>query len=167
MNIIGLIMKEIQSINDLPSCHAVYALYGGVSQKYVAYVGNTSNLKRRIQQHLVGRDSSISTGTSATGLNPDYVTEVRWWEDHRFKINNAYLLASELAAFEILKPALRSRGAVKKEAETWYGYSGAKREMKRLFKGKPSGILTILTLDDLIQRIKKIEERMLRLEKRE
>lgn len=160
-------MIRIHSINDLPTNHAVYALYGGKSKKYVAYVGTTTNLKRRIQQHLVGRDSSISTGTSATGLNPDYVTEVKWWWDHRFDGNNHYLLASELAAFDVLKPALRSRGSVTKDAETWYGYTSLKREMRKVFRGKPTGVLTLLSMDDLIQKIESLEERLSRLEESE
>ena len=74
------------SISALPDTCAVYALYGGYGHHaYVAYVGNTRNLKKRIQQHLVSQDGGASTGTSAVILNPDHVTEVRWWRKIDFK----------------------------------------------------------------------------------
>ena len=91
-------------------------MYGGHDRaRYVAYVGIADKLKRRIVQHLVSRDSSIATGTSAVGLNPDYVTEIRWWEHQRFSDRNA-LIAAELVAFEFFDPALRSRGRIPKIA---------------------------------------------------
>lgn len=56
-------MKEISEIADLPSCPALYALYGGVGRNlYVAYVGIADSLKRRAVQHLLNRNSSIATG---------------------------------------------------------------------------------------------------------
>jgi hypothetical protein len=91
---------------------AVYALFGGHGKGlYVAYVGIADSLKRRIVQYLVRRDSSVATGTSAVGLNPDYVIVVDWWEHpdfaERFKLQVA-----ELVAFDVLNPALRSRGKI-------------------------------------------------------
>jgi hypothetical protein len=42
-------------------------------------------------------------------LNPDYVTELRWWEHPDFA--ERYVLeAAELVAYDMLNPALRSRG---------------------------------------------------------
>lgn len=76
---------QLQSISELPEKPAVYALYGGVDRQYVAYVGVTKNLKGRIIQHLVARDSSIATRYSPVGLlNPELVAEVRWWEHPQF-----------------------------------------------------------------------------------
>jgi hypothetical protein len=51
---------------------------------YVAYVGVAGGLKPGIIHRLVRRDSSVATGTSAVVLNPDYVTELRWWEHPDF-----------------------------------------------------------------------------------
>ena len=103
---------KIASISELPNSPAVYAMYGGHDRmRFVAYVGVADKLKRRIIQHLVNRDSSVATGTSAVGLNPDYVTEVRWWEHPRFNDWNV-LVAAELMAFEVFDPALRSRGRI-------------------------------------------------------
>ena len=61
------------SLTALPQEPAVYALYSG---RDIIYVGITGSLRTRIKQHLVNRDSSIATGTSAAMLNPDHVTPV-------------------------------------------------------------------------------------------
>ena len=57
---------EVCSFSDLPSyAPAVYAICGGRgSNSYVAYVGMTYDLKKRIMQHFVKQNSSISTGTA-------------------------------------------------------------------------------------------------------
>ena len=52
-------------------------MHGGL-KSYVAYVGMGGNLKQRIEQHLIKRDSSVTTGTSAVGLNTDHVRRVDW-----------------------------------------------------------------------------------------
>ena len=70
------VMLRVCSVSKLPNVSAVYVLYGG---KDLVYVGATDKLRNRIEQHLVRRDSSIATQTSAVSLNPDYVSEVRWW----------------------------------------------------------------------------------------
>src|SRR5690349_13098288 len=91
-------------IPDLPNRPALYALYGGTGRReYVAYVGIADSLKRRAAQHLLNRDSSVATGTSAAGINPNYVTGIRWWEHRRFS-KRAALQAAELVAFDVLKP---------------------------------------------------------------
>ena len=78
-------MISITSINDLPNVPSVYAMYGGQGRGlYVAYVGIAGKLKQRIIQHLIRRDSSVATGTSAVALNPDYITQVKWWEHSDF-----------------------------------------------------------------------------------
>ena len=72
--------------SDLPKVPAVYALYGGRGRgSYVAYVGQAVKLRVRIEQHLVRRDSSVVTGVAAVSLNPDHVTEVRWWVHPEFE----------------------------------------------------------------------------------
>jgi hypothetical protein len=108
------------SVSELPSVPAVYALYGGAGRGlYVTYVGIADRLKERITQHLVRRDSSIVTGVSTVGINPDLVTEVRWWTHPDFS-DRAVLQAGELLAFDALEPALRSRGGITGEAKTLY-----------------------------------------------
>jgi hypothetical protein len=152
--------KMPRSISELPAVPAVYALYGGQGRGlHVAYVGVADRLKDRIKQHLVRRDSSIATGTSAVGLNPDYVTEVRWWEHTDF-LNRDALEAAELVAFEALDPALRSRGRVTGEAKRLFDDSSWKNEMRSLFLSEASGCLAIPSLLDALDRIADLEERM-------
>ena len=56
-------MTSVSPIADLPNEPAVYAMYGGSGAGlYVAYVGVASKLKQRVTQHLVRRDSSVTTG---------------------------------------------------------------------------------------------------------
>jgi hypothetical protein len=151
---------KISSISDLPNIPAVYALYGGQGHGlYVAYVGVADKLKNRIRQHLVRRDSSVTTGTSAAGLNPDYVTEVRWWEHSTFA--DRYVLeAAELVAFDELEPALRSRGKVTDSAKQLYSDNSWRQEMFRLFSSEPTGYLIIPSLLDALDRIADLERRV-------
>src|SRR5690348_6630866 len=72
-------MEELWLISDLPNKPAVYALCAGRRGTTYVYVGYTKTLKTRIFQHLVARDSSINTATAAVRLNPDRITEIRWW----------------------------------------------------------------------------------------
>jgi excinuclease UvrABC nuclease subunit len=53
--------QMLLGIADLPNRPALYALYGGTGRHaYVAYVGITDKLKRRVAQHLLTRDSSAA-----------------------------------------------------------------------------------------------------------
>ena len=56
-------------------------MYGGegVGRGWVAYVGIAGNLRSRLDQHFVRRDSSVVTGTSAVGVNVEHVRYVDWW----------------------------------------------------------------------------------------
>ena len=148
----------------MPNCPALYALYGGTDRHaYVAYVGITDKLKRRAAQHLLSRDSSAATGTSATGINPDYVTEIRWWEHRRFS-KPAVREAAELVAFKMLDPALRSRKHIGKAAQKLLESSRFRNEMERLFKKKPTGHLRIPSLEQVARRLAIFEDRLDRIE---
>jgi hypothetical protein len=150
----------------LPNCPALYALYGGTGRHaYVAYVGITDKLKRRVAQHLLTRDSSAATGTSATGINPDYVTEIRWWEHRRFS-KPAAREAAELVAFKLLDPALRSRKSIGKAAQELLKNSRFRKEMEMLFKKKPTGYLRIPSLEQVARRLSAFEDRLDRIEER-
>jgi hypothetical protein len=157
---------KITSISKLPNSPAVYAMYGGhARERYVAYVGVADKLKRRIIQHLINRDSSIATGTSTAGLNPEYVTEVRWWEHHSFSKRNA-LIAAELIAFQVFDPALRSRGKVPKKALEIQSDEEFRAEMTSLFKGEPKDTLIVPSLQNLADTITILEQKIALLEKR-
>ncbi|RMG56022.1 MAG: hypothetical protein D6723_01400 [Acidobacteria bacterium] len=159
-------MTTLTSISELPNVPAVYALYGGRRRGvYVAYVGIADALRRRIIQHLVGRDSSIAAGTSAVVLNPDYVTEVRWWEHPEFKERHV-LEAAELVAFDVLDPALRSRRNIRQRVKQLYVDEEFRQKMRSLLAGEPTGRLRIFTLQDVIEKIAEIEERVSAIERR-
>lgn len=158
-------MRQVTSITELPNVPAVYAMYGGQgSSAYVAYVGVADVLRRRVVQHLIRRDSSITTGTSAVSLNPDLVSEVRWWEHPDFT-GRAVLLAAELVAFDVLEPALRSRGGITGEAKQLYWDEGFSGPMRSLFEGAATGRLLIPTLQAALGRIDDLERRVATLER--
>ena len=152
----------------VPVGPAVYAMYGGREsggRLYVAYVGVADKLKTRLQQHLIRRDSSVTTGTSATGLNVAYVTEVRWWTHPDFS-NRAVLEAAELIAFEVLDPALRSRGRISDAARQLADKPTFSQPTKTLFLGPPTGKVQVPTLVDALEKIADLERRLADLEAR-
>lgn len=159
-------MKKTRiSLFDLPNIPAVYALYGGRGRGYYcAYVGVAGKLKGRVLQHLVRRDSSVTTETSAVVLKPDYVTEVRWWEHPNFKERH-FMQAAELVAFDILNPILRSRGAIQDKARQLYSDEAFRKEMETLFQGKPAGQIALMTLQEAFERITALERRVEDLER--
>lgn len=157
-------MTELAAISDLPGQPAVYALYGGRGRGlHVAYVGSARDLRARITQHLIRRDSSITTGVTVAMLNADHVTQVRWWEHPSFT-DETHLLAAELLAFEILEPALRSRGQPQEQARQLATDPAFAAEMRQFFAGEATGRLTLPTLQDALERIATLEERLAALE---
>ena len=145
-------------ISELPAKPAVYTLHGGQGRgKYTAYVGVTSNLKSRIRQHFIRRDSSIVTATSAAMLNPDYVTEIRWWLDSRFEDKHKRE-AAELIAFDLFEPTLRSRGGISTEAEKKSTELAFEEEMTELFQGEPTGQIETPSLEEALKRIHSLEQ---------
>lgn len=159
-------MQEAAAISDLPNVPAVYALYGGRGRgQHVAYVGVTDKLRQRITQHLVRRDSSVVTGVSVVSLNPDLVSEVRWWLHPTFH-DPAHVSAAELVAFDVLEPVLRSRGALEAQAHALYADETFIGQMRDLFGGTPSGRVVIPTLADALERIAALERRLAALEVR-
>lgn len=158
-------MDVLHSVSELPQVSSVYAMYGGKGRgRYVAYVGIGKSLKPRVMQHLVRRDSSVTAGTSAVQLNPDYVTEVEWWEHPHFSQRHV-LEAAEMVAFDVLDPALRSRGAPQEKARALYAEAGFRQEMRSLFESEPAGRLVIPTLEDALERIVELEGRVAALER--
>jgi hypothetical protein len=141
-------MRDFSPVYDLPNVPAVYAFYsGGRGPQYAAYVGIAGRLKQRIIQHLIRRDSSVATGTSAVNLNPDQVTSLSWWEHADFK-HTVNLKAAEMVAFEILNPALRSRGTTDKAGSQLLKEEDYYSKMQVLFQGNPTGSVAFVTLTD-------------------
>lgn len=79
-------MKRTDSLRDLPKGSAIYALSTSSGRnRSVSYVGETNSLQHRIKEHIVKKNSSVTTGQSAVQLNTEFISEVFWWEDASFK----------------------------------------------------------------------------------
>lgn len=153
-------MLNAISVSQLPDRPGIYALCGGRKQSlYVVYVGAANSIKQRITQHLVRRDSSVVTGVAAASLNPELITEVRWWENALFE-DRVYLEAAELIAFDIFMPVLRSRGKVQDASRKLVDDEKYRNTMNDLFRCEASGRLCILTLQDALERIETLEQQM-------
>ncbi len=158
-------MRDFTPAYKLPNVPAVYAFYSeGRRFSYVAYVGIAGRLKQRIIQHLIRRDSSVATGTSAVNLNPDLISKVCWWEHQSFD-KTVNLKAAEMVAFEILNPALRSRGAVDNAGMSLFRNKSFKAKFEKLFENDPTGNIEFPSLSDAMDRIRTIEAKFQKLEK--
>lgn len=151
-------MEQVRTLAAVPSLPAVYAMYGGQGGR-PAYVGIAGKLRSRLRQHLVLRDSSVTTGTAVVALNPDAVRVVTWWQDRSFA-DKTTREAAELIAFEVLRPALTSRGSVGHDASRLARDEDFRRGMTALFEEAPQGRYEIPTLADLIDRVEQLEERL-------
>lgn len=159
-------MRDFSPVYDLPNIPAVYALYSGAGRsRHVAYVGIGGNLKQRTTQHLIRRDSSVTTGVSAVGLNPDHVTSLSWWSHPSFE-DNAHLKAGELVAFEVLNPTLRSRGFIDNAVRSLQSDMAFIKGMRDLFEGEPSGSVTFLSLSDAFEQINMLKQKIQDLEEK-
>lgn len=157
-------INVFRSILELPTAPGVYGMYSGLGRgAHCAYVGIAGNLKQRIAQHLIRRDSSVTTGASAVSLNPDYISEVKWWEHPDFHQRH-FLEAAELVAFEILDPVLRSRGAIQDQARQLYASAEFQARMRSLFQSEPRGHLKIYSLQDALEKISELDRRLASLE---
>lgn len=157
-------MIEIKAVADLPARPAIYALYGGRGRGlHIAYVGSARDVRARLTQHLVHRNSSVTTGVSAASLHANLVTEARWWEQSDFA-DETRLLAAELVAFDTLEPALRSRGQPREDARLLAADAQFRSAMVQRFTSEPTGRLRILSLQDALERIAALEERVRALE---
>jgi hypothetical protein len=155
----------MQTLSPIPKVAGVYGMYGGRGRSHhLAYVGIADSLKTRIAQHLVKRDSSVATGTTAACLNPDYVTEVVWWCHEDFA-NRDKLGAAEHIAFGLLNPALRSRGKVTESAKIWANDNKFQNAMYHLFTHPPTDKLVLPSLHVLQRRLEALERRVVKLEK--
>ena len=126
--------------------------------KNVAYVGISGNLRRRIRQHMIERNSSVVTGVSATLLNPDKVSHICWWCHEDFSDNNL-LKAAEIVAFEVFNPSLRSLAPDTENAKAILEDQTFHEEMKQLFSKKPNGLYYPMTFDNLVYWTQKIDRR--------
>ena len=140
-------------------------MYGGesVGQRWVAYVGIAGNLRGRLDQHFVKRDSSVVTGTSAVGVNIEHVRIVEWWEHERFR-DDDQRHAAEIVAFEVLNPALRSRGRPRQAALAYLHDQAFMDDVRAALAAPPAGRLVLPRLADLAHTVADLERRVQDLE---
>jgi hypothetical protein len=115
-----------------------------------------------VSQHLVRRDSSIVTGTSVVSLNPDYVSEIRWWELPEFSKRD-YLEAAEVIGFEVFDPVLRSRGKLTDRANQLLIDADFQKKMRILFLGGLYGDMDFPDFQDVLEMITHLEEEIRKL----
>lgn len=106
----------------------------------------------RQELNLVRRDSSVTTG-------------VCWWEHPDFAHKHV-LAAAELVAFEVFNPSLRSRGTPQAPARELYEDEVFRARVTDLFQGEPAGQVIIPTLENALERIAALEQRVAELERR-
>ena len=125
--------------SHVPTSPAIYALHGGTAgNRRVAYVGQARNLRIRLRQHLLLRDSSITTGAAVVSLNPDLVRAVDWWTHDGFS-DSVTLEAAELVAFDVLDPTLRSQGWPSLPARELSSKTQFIESFRKLFLSAPIG----------------------------
>jgi hypothetical protein len=156
--------KTFDSIADVPSTPGVYVMYAGSGRALEAiYVGIASNLKSHLGQHLIRRDSRITTGAGAVSLNPDKICEVHWWKHKRFKSMD-YRGAAEVIASQVLNPVLRNRALPTPEARELADDKSFADTMRDLIGGPPAGVVTIDTVETLGRRVAQLERKLRTLE---
>lgn len=154
-------MNKVVSVwSDVPRVPAVYAMHGGEPPRtWVAYVGIAGDIQGRLIQHFVRRDSSVVTGSSAVGVNIDLVRHVDWWEHPDFA-NGDHRHAAELIAFDVLDPALRSRGNPRQAATLLSQEPAFRAAMATLFEGPPAGRFKPPLLWDTAAQLRRLESRV-------
>lgn len=157
-------LKVVSSIKGLPNKSAIYCLICGKGKNSILYVGQTDNLRRRIGQHLVNRDSSVTMEGSPVKIDPSHVEKVEWWEQSDFS-DSAIRGAAEIVAFDILNPRLRSGSNGSKDATKLSKNEVFYNKMKIFFTGTPSGRMNVMTIEGLIERLLILEDRVATLEK--
>lgn len=156
--------RRVVALGEVPNCPAVYAMHdGSPGARSVSYVGQAGRLRTRLRQHLVQRDSSVTTGAALVSLNPDLVRTVEWWTYDRLG-DREIREAAELVAFDVLDPVLRSRGRPTTRAMELYNDRQFREEWQEMFAGPASGTLTIDTLPGLAVRLRALEARVESLE---
>ena len=134
-------MRDFSDLGQVPRAAGMYCLLGREGRgTYDAYVGISNNIRSRLEQHLIRKDSSISTGVSAASLQPDHVVGVVWWIGEIFD-NEAQREAAELIAFETLQPTLRSRGRVRAAARSFLEEPAFRVQIEEVISSRDSIIM--------------------------
>jgi len=157
--------KISNMMKRVPYSQGIYAMFESKLDKNAVYIGISTNLRNRIRQHMIRRDSSVTTKTSAVRLNPDYIEVIKWWVNDKFE-DKVVLEAAELVAFDVFNPVLRSKGSVSLEAKKLYKKEKFKSEIKSILLDKQSGYLHFPDLNNVLSKIDKLKMRVDNLEER-
>jgi hypothetical protein len=150
----------LTSVWQLPDVRAVYALYGGsADERRLVFVGFAESLLERVVEQLVVPNLRPRAPSATLFMQPGYVREIRWWEHALFEDPDA-LRAAEFVASERLLPLLSSRRPSSAGARTLSTDEGFREQMTALILGEPSGRLFLPTLEDILHRLGRIEERL-------
>ena len=158
-------MRSFDEIKHLPQFPGIYGFKGpnDIQDNY-SYIGISNKLRERVSQHLLKRDSSVSTGASTISLNPDKIAECHWWIHETFG-NRETLEAAELIAFERFNPTLVSRCSPSTKALDISNNEDSIKQMEKLFSNVPSGYIKFYDLSWAINKIKELENEILELKK--
>ena len=152
--------RQLASVWQLPDIRAVYALYGAAADEFrLVFVGFAESLLERIVEQLVVPNLRPRAPSATLFMHPGYLREIRWWEHPRFEDLNA-LRAAEFVASDLLLPLISSRRPSSAGARTLSTDKGFREEMSALVLGEPSGRLFLPTLEDVLNRLARIEERL-------
>jgi hypothetical protein len=157
--------RPVEEFGEAPRRPGLYVLYGGTgAYEHAVYVGVATNLRTRLQQHFIRRDSSVVTGTSAAGLNIDRVRAVQWWEDPLFA-DKVRREAAEIVGFGLFNPALRSRGSSSAAARELARKAQFVEEVQAILRfGGTVGRVELPTLTELAESVRWLAGRVDELE---
>jgi hypothetical protein len=149
----------VAAIAELPSVPAIYPMYGGEDRR----VGIGDDLRRRITQHLVNRNSSATTDTGAVRLHPDHISSVSWWEhpNSRTGLNLRRPNSSPSTCSNRRCGVAVGITAAAKQRAADYPF---RDEMTAMFADAPTGRLELLTLAGLVKRLAALERCIKQLE---
>lgn len=145
------------SIWELPEVPAVFALHGG-PQRRLVFVSLADSLLERILEQLVIPNLRLRPPSRTLYMLPGYLNEIRWWEHPEFA--DAHVArAAEFVAAGLLEPLFSSRRPSTSAANVVYDDPVFQERMRAVFRGPPSGVATIPTLDDVMERLSALEAR--------
>jgi hypothetical protein len=117
---------------------------------------------RSCRRHDIRRDSSV-VAAAAVHLDLDYIRYVEWWEHEHFN-DDTTRQAAELVAFDVLQPALRSRGMAPLAAQELYSDPDRHAELEQVFRAEPTGRFFHARLPDVARQVHALEARIAALE---
>lgn len=152
-------VRSVPSIWQLPTVAAVYALYAErAGLRQAVFVGVADNLRERVVEQLVVRESPLGTGSEAVTLEPAFLTDLYWWEHADFADQHV-LRAAEFMASDLFQPALRSRRPISARAAELYEDQRSQAKMAALLRAEATGHAVLPGLERILERLAELERR--------